>query len=1257
MLILAVRGENLASLAAPFEIDFRGEPLASTGLFAITGETGSGKSTLLDALCLALYGTYPRVEIGRRERAPDPSGKDIMGDDARALLRRGAGKGFAEVDFLGLDGNAYRARWEAARARGRASGALQPELRSLIRIADNQAIASGKKPVLEKVEALTDFTFDQFRRTVLLAQGEFDAFLLAGENERAELLEKVTGTEIYKLLGTRAFAEAGKRRDCMRRLEEKRAGIGLLIEETRVALIDERALCAASAKASSTAIDAMKARLEHQARISMARDKCAEAASAHQGAVLVSQGIATERARLADLDRVEPLRSKAAILAQTKQAFVAAQEKLGEADALHRQARDAAESAKSGREAAQKLDLEAEDRFKAFGPVWTRCEQLDATIEHCAAEHEKAKALHAAALQEAQRYAQDIARLEALQAQTLVSRDRAAASLDACASRAILSERVGEAQDLLNKRVELKTRHAKTCAAYARAGEEAARLAKSIAALNASADALRIERERLGAESAARRAALAAIAEDDLRLRDHALADFLAALRDAAGVLERHARARGELAASKSAAAAALADKQAAHTQLATGQMKQEAHKAARAEIITLIDLADATVSPQAIQLRASLVEGAPCPVCGGVAHPNADQDEAGAAFVTRIRTRRAELDQWLAEAASAAERAAGAVAEANARHGVALRRGDAALSDLETAATDYAVRFRNLDGRRAVLGFTKALAAAPESALAPVLKLAASVEADRQALAGPLAQARNLRADLDLLDHAHRQAAQALELKIGELEARRQALHQAEVDHSSADIGLRELSDRLQSVDRELRPFLAAADITLGDVDRDAPSVAAQLQKIAGDYRQLKASLTTAESALQALEPQHAAALEAQRSANKMLENAIAAAADRAEALRQTQMERADLLGGEPTGAHRTRHNELRRLARAKLDDARAAEAEAAKAEAAAANGEASARNNLEAAKLGVTEAEQVFAATLAEIGLTPDLAEDLLGVAAQTRAELRAKIEASDAALAQAATSLRQRQRDLDELLARDGASIDAEALKALTTEIVALQEKLEDIQRRTGAIDTQLSLDDAARATAATLAAEIECAQADLVIWQAVDAAIGSASGDKFRRFAQGITLDHLVALANQHLAGLAPRYRLERAPAGDLCIHVVDRDMGEERRATRSLSGGERFLVSLSLAIALSGLEGRQAFVDTLFVDEGFGSLDAETLDVAIDALEALHGCGRKVGVVTHVAAMIERIAVQVRVEKHGNGRSTVRLTQPGMAATL
>ena len=136
MRILAVRGQNLASLAEPFAVDLTADPLATAGLFAITGETGAGKSTLLDAVCLALYGDFPRLGgRGGGEEIPDGiDGEALKAHDPRSNLRRGAASGWAEVDFVGIDGAAYRAHWAAYRARGRPGGRLQPAIRRIDRL-------------------------------------------------------------------------------------------------------------------------------------------------------------------------------------------------------------------------------------------------------------------------------------------------------------------------------------------------------------------------------------------------------------------------------------------------------------------------------------------------------------------------------------------------------------------------------------------------------------------------------------------------------------------------------------------------------------------------------------------------------------------------------------------------------------------------------------------------------------------------------------------------------------------------------------------------------------------------------------------------------------------------------------------------------------------------------------------------------------------------------------------------------------------
>ena len=153
-----------------------------------------------------------------------------------------------------------------------------------------------------------------------------------------------------------------------------------------------------------------------------------------------------------------------------------------------------------------------------------------------------------------------------------------------------------------------------------------------------------------------------------------------------------------------------------------------------------------------------------------------------------------------------------------------------------------------------------------------------------------------------------------------------------------------------------------------------------------------------------------------------------------------------------------------------------------------------------------------------------------------------------------------------------------------------------------------------------------------------WGYLNALIGSKEGDKFRKFAQGLTLDNLVWLANNQLTRLHGRYLLQRKASEALELEVVDTWQADAVRDTRTLSGGESFLVSLALALALSDLVSHKTRIDSLFLDEGFGTLDSETLDTALDALDALNATGKTIGVISHVEAMKERIPVQIKVKK-------------------
>lgn len=232
MKILAIRGENLASLEGEFEIDFTQEPLRSAGIFAITGHTGAGKSTLLDALCLGLFEKIPRNRnISKGIKIEDVKGNQIAQQDSRTILRRGTSSGYAEVDFISLGGETFRARWSVRRSHNKVDGSLQNATYQVTNLLTEIPLGGTKTELLAQVAVLIGLNFDQFTRAVLLAQGDFATFLKAGPNEKAELLEKLTGTGIYSRISMSIFSKEKEARTALEMIREKMKGLELWSDE------------------------------------------------------------------------------------------------------------------------------------------------------------------------------------------------------------------------------------------------------------------------------------------------------------------------------------------------------------------------------------------------------------------------------------------------------------------------------------------------------------------------------------------------------------------------------------------------------------------------------------------------------------------------------------------------------------------------------------------------------------------------------------------------------------------------------------------------------------------------------------------------------------------------------------------------------------------------------------------------------------------------------------------------------------------
>ncbi len=1242
MRLLAVRGRNLASLGA-FEVDLSTPPLAGAGLFAVTGDTGAGKTTILDAITLALYGDYPRVSGGGNARVPDPSGQTITHGDPRTILSRGAGQGHAEVDFMGVDGNAYRTRWGVARARGRADGRLQNATRVLSRLADGGAIAEGTSDVGTAIQAATSLTYHQFVRTVLLPQGAFDAFLTAPENERAVVLERITDTGLYASMSMAVHRGAEERRRHVETLRVRLGAVGLMTSEDRTALEAElthtRATLAALVAERTLSAEAMRLAervVACEGLVEAARATVVEARTALDGAE-------ADRTWLAQVDAVEPLRRLDEDARRAEVANRSADRKRLEAEASHVSLTGLSELATLRLTEAASVLAEADRAVAEHVPFWAEGERLDAACAVAARDVRTAtdgrdKAVEA--FEDAATKATNARQyLEGLRRRRMA----VAADLEETAGHDPLIEEASRIQGLVDGYVEAIGQEESEAEAIVGLQVLAETHGVTVEVAEASRRGVVAERDRLDADLVDLRSRRETLGLPGLLARRRDLDGLTALLADTYQDHRSHVEAIARHAAAQVELTAAWADVESAESRMRVAEERGSLLQAERRGLATATRRAEDAASAHAAELRATLVAGEPCPVCGSPDHhplTTSDLDRLAIA----LRLQQDELDERIEGTGAEKNAATQDRAEAIGRASAAQNRVTEAATEMAGAVETFAERLPEVVEAMSA-GALDQVVPAIDAADAKIAWAAVqgSVSSLRRTLTDGIAEAEHLGTEADVLSAARDEAARRVEVHAAAVERATRDGHRVALDVRGTVARQQAAARQAATCRTSLAPYVKVAGMTVEAFDFDPAATGNVLVELAEVRRTLRTEAATLASDLGLASANLESLAEAERLADVAQNEAIGALVQATQVHDGLAAERSIVLGGQAVKTHRAGLEAAAWVARDAEATARTAQALAAREAASA--GERLAEAVAEATRNAGLHGAAVSAMANAclRLGMTPEGAGEVLATDAEAVASTRSRVAELAEALRDAEGTLGTRCRDLEQArVEATGTTVPDDAADRLRV----LDDGIAGHTRQVGVHEDRIRRDDGERGRADAMMAELEAVAAEHTTWAEVDAAIGSANGDAFRRVAQEITLDALVSLANEQLGMLAPRYTLARGDA--LSLHVADMDMGGEVRSSRSLSGGERFLVSLGLALALSGLEGRQASCDVLLIDEGFGSLDSSSLDMAIEALETLHGLGRKVGVVTHVVTMVERIPTQVRVVKSGGGRSVVQV---------
>ena len=1205
MKLCKLKLKNLNSFRREIEIDFEKPPLDEALLVAITGPTGAGKTTLLDAICVALYGKTPRLS-GQTSQHPSH------------LISHGEREGFAEAHFE-ANGTRYIAAWSV-----RQKGTPRVDLRYA---EDNKLISnklstrgkslgSSQKTVSEEVESILGLDFDAFRRSVMLAQGEFAAFLKADSEDRRKILEATAGIHIYDVL----------RQALLDKIREVEAANEDVLDKLRQ--IPE---------ASHEQLSEAESELEELKE---------EAKALNTQSQQMQQDKQRETKRKEDYKKLQFSEERQAKLLDLQPEIDALQTELENAvHAVHLRTekrefdntRSQLEKAKKALGVATTEKTEAEERVETYQ---TDFNEKDKTYQTASTEHRQKVDIYTAAKLDVERATDQFAEADDRTPKLVDLDDEIDTLSDRVTNReteqAGLQEQIDEAQTFLNENHLPANRQQRLADAKVLLAQLDSQRKQLETAMTNEAEhdkkvaSLRYEIERLS-EIHTERFSKKTEAEDTLNTADNEL-NRLQAARDqnewntrkqqavkARPIAEKYETATRDLTESENRLSAlnnTRAELEAELDQIDGKLVEQERIYQRATEVVQHCEEKRelALLANPINKLRQRLQPGEPCQVCGSTDH-------------SFVHIAESEDDDLLRNAEDALEHAETELQ--TAQNQMQTLKTKQIETQRDKGNTLQQIKDCNVDMETLQDEMEQHLAAweeiYPDADVSSEWATTQIEQADTATAAlGDAEQTRTT------ASHAYDMASQQLETCENDFVREEKSLKDIEEQLQAVNDTIADLQADIASIEERFWKFLP--DTFHGVAPNEA--VNAFSDKI-DEVATHKDELDTAETNLKLLnakiETDHSS-LETLRNNRDDLQDEIGEYRREGEAFLNAVREKTDGLKteGEIDAAIKQLEADLKAKeeARDKTND-QLQESQKILTQKETTHENADGRH--EECKQKFETARDAYFNKLEDAGFNSPEAHDNAFRDETQLKQLTDHIKAHEDEKHQLALEIIQLTTRFEET------PFDPEALERIETKAEEIAEQLQVKQQEVGAQQQRIDdLKDALEKREA-LGGEIAEAEAELMRWKRLQETIPR---NDLRDFALEIMFRKMGSLANDQLKFLtSERYQLKVETIGDLS--VIDRWNANEERPVETLSGGESFLTSLALALALADLSRGRAQLNSLFLDEGFGTLDRETLDIAISALEGLRMQGRSIFLISHIQELTRRLPVKINVKKQGS----------------